>query len=102
MQHRAVAMRSVTGFVKILVSDDEDQMLLGMRAAGPQASNTIMSIAMLMDQEKGIGDVLKTVHPHPTMSEGIQECLRVLLDKSIYKNRAFPHQVQIRTWRPED
>jgi len=99
--NRAIAMRAVTGFVKILVSDDQDQMLLGMRAAGPQASNSIMSIAMLMDQEKGIGDVLKTVHPHPTMSEGIQECLRVLVDKSIYKSRAFPHQVQIRTWHPE-
>lgn len=98
---RAIAMRAVTGFVKIIVSADEDQMILGMRAAGPQVSNTIMSIAMLMDQGKGIKDVLKTVHPHPTMSEGIQECLRLLLDKSIYKSRAFPDQIKIQTWRPE-
>jgi len=98
---RAIAMRAVTGFVKIIVSDDEDQMILGMRAAGPQASNTIMSVAMLMDQGKGIKDALKTTHPHPTMSEGIQECLRLLLDKSIYKCRAFPNQIKIRSWRPD-
>jgi len=98
---RAIAMRAVTGFVKIIVSDDQDQMILGMRAAGPQVSNTIMTVAMLMDQGKGIKDLLKTVHPHPTMSEGIQECLRLLLDKSIYKCRAFPDQVKIQTWRPE-
>ena len=73
-----------------------------MRAAGPQVSSTIMSIALLMDQDMGMRDVLKSVYPHPTMSEAIQECLRLLVDKSIYKSRAFPHQVQIRTWRPDE
>lgn len=98
--NRAIAMRATNGFVKIIVSDDDDQLILGMRASGPQVSNTIMSIAMLMDQHKGIKDVLKTVHPHPTMSEGIQECLRLLLGKSIYKDRAFPDDIKIRRWRP--
>ena len=98
---RAIAMRVVDGFVKIIVSNDEDQKILGMRAAGPQASTTIMSIALLMDQQKGINDVLKSQHPHPTMSEGIQECLRVLLNKSIYKPHAFPKHIRIRTWQPD-
>ena len=60
-----------------------------------------MSIAMLMDQDKGIRDALKSVHPHPTISEGIQECLRLLLGKSIYKPHAFPGLIHIRQWRPE-
>lgn len=98
---RAIAMRATNGFVKIIVSDDDEQKILGMRAAGPQASTTIMSIALLMDQKKGIRDVLKSVHPHPTMSEGIQECLRVLLNKSVYKHRAFPDLVKVRRWHPE-
>ncbi len=98
---RAIAMRATDGFVKIIVSDDEEQRILGMRAAGPQASTTIMSIALLMDQDKSIKDVLKSVHPHPTMSESIQECIRVLLDKSVYKARAFPKLIGIRKWHPE-
>ena len=98
---RAIAMRATDGFVKIIVSDDDEQRILGMRAAGPQASSTIMSIALLMDQEKGIKDVLKSVHPHPTMSESIQECIRVLLDKSVYKAHAFPKQIVIRKWHPD-
>ncbi len=98
---RAIAMRATNGFVKIIVSDNEEQKILGMRAAGPQASTTIMSIALLMDQEKGIRDVLKSVHPHPTMSEGIQECLRVLLKKSVYKHRAFPELIKVRRWHPD-
>ena len=98
---RAIAMRATDGFVKIIVSEDDEQRILGMRAAGPQASTTIMSIALLMDQEKGIKDVLKSVHPHPTMSESIQECIRVLLDKSVYKPHAFPELINIRKWHPE-
>jgi len=99
--NRAIAMRATDGFVKIIVNEDEDRRILGMRAAGPQASTTIMSIAYLMDQEKGIKEVLKSVHPHPTMSESIQECLRVLLDKSVYKPHAFPKHINIRTWHPD-
>lgn len=98
---RAIAMRATRGFIKILVSDDADLKLLGMRAGGPQVSNTIMSIALLMDQDKGIHDVLKSMYPHPTMSEGIQECLRLLLGKSIYKPQAFPDCLSVRRWHPE-
>jgi dihydrolipoamide dehydrogenase len=98
---RAIAMRATTGFVKIIVSDDAEQRILGMRAAGPQVSGTIVSIALLMDQEKRLTDVLKSVHPHPTMSEGIQECLRLLLGKSIFKPHAFPELLRIATWSPE-
>jgi dihydrolipoamide dehydrogenase len=59
-----------------------------------------MTIALLMDHSPGLADALKTVHPHPTMSEGIQECLRVLLDKSIFKETAFPELVKVRSWNP--
>ena len=97
---RAIAMRAVNGFVKILVHDD-DQMILGMRAAGPQVSNTIMSISYLIDQQKGLTDVLRSLHPHPTLSEGIQECLRVLQGASIYKPHVFPEHIQVRTWDPD-
>lgn len=99
---RAIAMRATDGFVKIIISKEEPYKILGMRAAGPQASNTIMTIAMLMDQDTSLKDALKTSHPHPTISEGIQECLRMLLGKSIYKPSVFPHLAHIRTWSPEE
>jgi dihydrolipoamide dehydrogenase len=99
--NRAIAMRSVTGFVKILVSDDENQRILGMRAAGPEVSSTIMSIAHFMDQGKGVIDVLKSVYPHPTITEAIQECLRMFLCKSIYKPHAFPGLLKLRKWHPD-
>jgi len=97
---RAIAMRATDGFVKIIISQEKPHRILGMRAAGPQASNTIMTIAMLMDQDLRLEEALKTSHPHPTISEGIQECLRMLLGKSIYKPSVFPHLAHIRTWDP--
>lgn len=99
--NRAIAMRSTGGFVKILVSDDEQMRILGMRAAGPQVSSTIMSIAHFMDHGKGVKDVLKSIYPHPTITEGIEECLRMLLGKSIFKPRAFPDLLKIQRWSPE-
>ena len=66
----------------------------------PQVSNTIMGISYLMDHEKGIADVLKTVHPHPTLSEGVQECIRVLLGTSIYKPDIFPELIKVKSWHP--
>jgi dihydrolipoamide dehydrogenase len=99
--NRAIAMRATHGFVKIIVTDDEQQRILGMRAAGPEVSSTIMSIAHFMDQGKGILDVLKSVYPHPTITEGIEECLRMLLGKSIFKPYAFPEYLRLWSWRPE-
>ena len=99
--NRAIAMRNTDGFVKIIASDDEDQRILGMRAAGAQVSGTIMSIALMMEQDKKMGDVLKSLYPHPTMSEAIQEGMRLLLNKSVYKCQAFPEQLKLWSWHPE-
>lgn len=98
---RAIAMRATNGFVKIIVSDDDEQRILGMRAAGPQVSSTIMSIAHFMDQGKGVLDVLKSVYPHPTISEAIEECMRMLLHKSVFKPHAFPEYLRLRRWHPD-
>jgi dihydrolipoamide dehydrogenase len=98
--NRAIAMRRTDGFVKILVSEDGSNRILGMRAAGPQAGSTIMVIAHLMDQDKGLEDIMKSIHPHPSITEGIQECLRLLVGKSLYKPHVFPDFMHIRHWDP--
>lgn len=98
---RPIAMRSTCGFIKIMVTDDADMKILGMRAAGPQVSNIVMSIASFMDHNKGAEDVLRSVYPHPSISETTQECLRLLIGKSVYKEVAFPQAMQVRAWNPE-
>jgi dihydrolipoamide dehydrogenase len=98
--NRAIAMRNTTGFIKILASNDGKDQILGMRAAGPQASAFIVSIAYLINSDISLHEVLQNIHPHPSMTEGIQECLRVFSDQSIYKPKAFPSQIKISEWNP--
>ena len=98
---RPIAMRSTQGFIKIMVTDDAEMKILGMRAAGPQASNIVMAIANFMDHDKGAEDVLRSVYPHPSISEITQECLRLLIGRSIYKAEAFPNIMRVSRWRPD-
>ncbi len=99
---RAIAMRETNGFFKLIVTDEENPKILGMRAAGLQAAASIMYVTTVMDHHKQhIQDIMKTIHPHPSMTEGIVECLRVLVGKSILKPEAFPEHISFKTWKPK-
>ena len=82
---RAVAMRNTQGFIKILVSNDQEMKILGMRVVGEHASSAIEAVALLISMNKGIEELAELVHPHPSIIEGIQECVRMLLNKSMLK-----------------
>ena len=91
---RAIAMRKTNGFFKILVTDDEDMHILGMRAVGEHASSAIQAVALLISMNKGIRELADLIHPHPSIIEGIQECLRMLLSKSIFKAEIFEDKLK--------
>lgn len=94
---RAIAMRNTHGFFKILVTDDSEMRVIGMRAVGEHASSAIQAVALLMAFDKGINTLAEMIHPHPSIIEGVQECLRALLGKSIYKPSVFSKHISIKT-----
>ncbi|MCE1199032.1 MAG: NAD(P)/FAD-dependent oxidoreductase [Marinilabiliales bacterium] len=98
--NRTIAMRNTRGFVKIMVSNEGTDRILGMRASGPQASAFIVSIAYLINADIRVQEVLQSIHPHPSVTEGIQECLRVFHNQSIFKPKAFPHLIHVTEWKP--
>ncbi len=87
--NRAIAMRSDKGFIKLIVSDDDEMQILGLRVLGDHASSTIMPIALLISLKKSVSELAELIHPHPSIPEGIQECARMLLGKSIVKPNVF-------------
>lgn len=97
---RAIAMRQEQGFFKILVTDNDEMKLLGMRAVGVHASTAIQAVALLIYMGKGIRELAELTHPHPSIIEGIQECVRMLLGTSILKPEVFPHDLACRKWAP--
>ncbi|MBX3223299.1 MAG: NAD(P)/FAD-dependent oxidoreductase [Labilithrix sp.] len=85
---RNVAMRSTRGFVKLLAARDSEK-ILGLRVVGPQASSTIQGIAFLIHVGATLTDIDECVHPHPAIPEGVQECARMLLGRSVLKAEVF-------------
>jgi dihydrolipoamide dehydrogenase len=92
--NRAIAMRSLKGFYKILVSDDDEMRLLGMRIVGEQSSSAIQAAALLISMNKGISAIAELIHPHPSIPEGMQECVRMLLGTSILKPQVFKGELR--------
>jgi dihydrolipoamide dehydrogenase len=86
---RAIAMRKTEGFFKIIVTNDKEMKILGMRAVGEHASSAIQAVGLLIKMNVGIEVLSELVHPHPSIVEGIQECVRMLLNKSIFKASVF-------------
>lgn len=91
---RAIAMRKTQGFFKIIVTNDKEMKILGMRAIGEHASSAIQAVALLIKMNKGIEELAELVHPHPSIIEGIQECVRMLLNKSVFKSSIFKDKLK--------
>jgi dihydrolipoamide dehydrogenase len=91
---RAIAMRKTKGFFKIIVTNDNGMRILGMRVVGEHASSAIQGVAYLIYTNQGIRELADMMHPHPSIIEGVQECLRMLLNKSIYKPYVFKDRLK--------
>jgi dihydrolipoamide dehydrogenase len=95
---RAIAKRNTQGFIKLLVTHDEQMKILGMKVIGNQASSAIQAVALLISMDKGIEELAECVHPHPSITEGIQECVRMLLGKSLFKPDALKGRLSCRAY----
>ena len=96
---RAIAKGNPQGFFKLIVSDDDEMRVLGMRAVGHHASSAIQTVALLIYMKKGIDELAHMIHPHPSIVEGVQEAARMLLGKSIYKSAVFRDKLKCYKWR---
>lgn len=94
---RAIAKRNTQGFIKLLVTNDRAMKILGMKVVGNHASSAIQAVALLISMNKGVEELAECVHPHPSITEGIQECVRMLLGKSLFKPYALKGRLSCRT-----
>ena len=67
-----------------MIYDKKYGELLGCHIIGKNATNIITEIAIARNLETTYHEVLKTVHPHPTLSEAIQEATAQAFDKAIH------------------
>ena len=69
---RAMAVNETDGFIKI-VSDKKTHEVLGFHIVGPSATDLISEGMLALEMHAFLEDIGLTIHPHPTLGEGLME-----------------------------
>ncbi|MEA3137682.1 MAG: dihydrolipoamide dehydrogenase [Thermoplasmata archaeon] len=80
---RALAASETDGFYKV-IADAKTDALLGVHILGPGASDLISEAVLALEMGATAEDLALTVHPHPTLSEGLMEAAEALHGKAIH------------------
>ncbi len=80
---RAMTLNATEGFVKT-VADAESKRILGVHIVGADASEMISEAALAIEMGAFLDDLSQTIHPHPTLSEGLLESVEAALGEAIH------------------
>ena len=80
---KATASGERDGFVK-LISDAASGKLLGAHLVGANVTEMISGIVLARKLGAGVRDIVKTIYPHPTMSEAIMGAAEVICGECIH------------------
>lgn len=74
---KALLMEETEGMIKI-VADKKHGEILGVHIIGPHATELIAEAVLAMELEATVEELAHTIHPHPTLSEGMGEAAMLL------------------------
>jgi dihydrolipoamide dehydrogenase len=80
---RAVASDHSDGLAKI-ISNKANDRVLGAQILSANASELIAEAVLLMEFEGSTEDLARTIHAHPTMSEGLREAAHISLGEPLH------------------
>src|SRR6266849_2303828 len=70
---KAVGSANSEGFTKVILGKHNE--ILGAHIIGPDATNLITEYSLAMHGELTGDELIDTIHPHPTLSEGLREAV---------------------------
>jgi len=79
---RALTTDKTSGYLKVIA--DSDEQLLGVRIVGARASDTIAEATLALELEASLGDIVTTMHAHPTFPETLVEAAEAARDEAIH------------------
>ncbi|MEZ4385997.1 MAG: dihydrolipoyl dehydrogenase [Candidatus Krumholzibacteriia bacterium] len=82
---RARTLDRTDGLVKI-ICDPDDGLILGVGIVGPHASELIAEGTLAIELGATVEDLVATIHPHPTLSEAVQEAAEVAMGAAVHVN----------------
>jgi dihydrolipoamide dehydrogenase len=80
---RAATLGAREGFTR-LVMDAATDRIVGVHIVGPRASELAASGTLAIEMMASAADLAGTIHPHPTLSEGLHEAAEMLLGHPIH------------------
>jgi dihydrolipoamide dehydrogenase len=86
---RARTMNETEGLIK-LVGDAKTDLLLGMHIVAPQAESLIGEGLIAIEMGATLEDIGLSIHPHPTLTEGIMDAAEAAHGKAIHIVNAKP------------
>lgn len=75
---RAATLDAADGFTQVVVDRASDRVV-GVHVVGPHASELIAAGALAVEMIASPADLSGTIHPHPTLSEGLHAAAEQLL-----------------------
>ena len=79
---RAKAMEQTAGFVKIISSEDDDE-ILGVHIVGPMAGELISEAVLALEFNASTEDIQRTIHAHPSLAEAVHEAALAVDGKAL-------------------
>ncbi len=79
---KAVSMGETEGFTKVIMGKYGE--ILGAHIIGPDATNLISEYSLAMRGELTVDEITETIHPHPTLSEGLREAVLAVEGRPIH------------------
>ncbi len=70
---KAVGSAHTEGFTKVILGKYNE--IVGAHIIGPDATNLITEYSVAMRNELTADEIIWTIHPHPTLSEGLREAV---------------------------
>lgn len=83
---RALTLNAGEGFVET-VAERENEVLLGVTIVGPQAETLIGEATLALEMGATLTDLAETLHPHPGLSEALQESAEAALGIAVHITR---------------
>ncbi len=71
---RAQAENETTGFIKLVLAGKKDE-IVGAHMVGARAGEMLGELALAMQHNLTLNDILGTIHVYPTMNTGIQQAV---------------------------
>ncbi|WP_457744920.1 dihydrolipoyl dehydrogenase family protein [Sulfurimonas sp.] len=81
---RAQIDKRVDGFLKFII-DNKTKVIIGIEIVSEDASSLIGEASLIVANEMSAMDVMKAIHPHPTLTESFSKLAQQIFFKSMMK-----------------